>query len=51
MRLLAVIILTLSSPPSGFAAVTVTAEPGTALLLGAGLIAVGAIRWGKNRKK
>ncbi len=28
-----------------------TPEPATALLLGAGLVAVGAVAWRKNRKK
>jgi hypothetical protein len=51
MRLLSVSILTLCLAPSIFAAVTVTPEPGTALLIGGGLLAVAGISWRKNRKK
>jgi hypothetical protein len=51
MRLLAISILAVCFTPSIFAAVTVTPEPGTALLMGAGLLAVGFIARRKNRKK
>jgi len=53
MRLLALSIVSmLCSTTSIFAAVTSeTPEPGTMLLLGGGLLAVGTAAWRKNRKK
>jgi len=54
MKLLALSIATglcLASSIFALSAPTQTPEPGTMLLLGGGLMAVGAAAWRKNRKK
>jgi hypothetical protein len=51
MRFLSISILTLCLAPAIFAATPVTPEPATMLLMGGGLLALGAIAWRKNRKK
>jgi len=54
MKLLALSIVTglcLASSTFALVAPAPTPEPGTMLLLGGGLIAVGAAAWRKSRKK
>ncbi len=51
LSLSVVIGLSVATSIFAFSPISETPEPGTMLLLGGGLVAIGAAAWRKNRKK